>query len=244
MLVKESFSSYRKVCCSYQNDWTNHIPIPELVICGNQGSGKKTLMENIVAYPIPSKLALPVRCCLRSTAAQMEIEAEAEVVDSKSGASCCARRRIAGRDLASSCYKELMEEAAGYAKTAGILVSSMTLNVHLTSPSNPCLDVVLFPGLLAFTQTDDEKQAEALIRDHIAAHGSRSFYLLAVEGSMRLNTALIMRSFTNRDDVRTVNVTVNVCTCLTLHDGSVSMTLCMLYAIILTHVLVYNKAPI
>jgi hypothetical protein len=181
-------------------------------------------MQNIVAYPIPSKLPLPVRCCLRSSSSsrkatttaegsgssetlspvvfEAEIEAEVEVVDSKSGVIYCARRPIAGRELAASCYKEVVEEATAHARTAGILVSSMTLTVHLTSTSSPCLDVVLFPGLLAFNQTDDEKQAESLIRDHIATRGSKSFYLLTVEASMRLNTALIMRSFTNRDDVR------------------------------------------
>ena len=74
----------------------------------------------------------------------------------------------------------------------------------MTGPAYPCLKVTMFPGLVLYSQTEEERQADRLVQEHINSAGSRSMYILAVEASMRLNTAPIMKLFSRNSKVRLI----------------------------------------
>ena len=197
----------------------------ELVICSDFGN--TLLLEKLIDFPAPKNITLPFRCQLRRDA---EVVAElhtsldkkcprnknnhqvvsvfCEVVVSKSGYVCCLPRSIEAPEMASSIYSKLLLEAKEYAEAVNILTTELTLKVTITGPEFPCMDVVMFPPLVSYYQTREERQVESLVEHQIKTAKSRSIYILEVEDSKRLDAPLFSRLFLS--ETSCVSIFINI----------------------------------
>lgn len=132
----------------------NYISLPQIIVCGDQPSGKSSVLEAIsgVSFPIKANLCtrFPTEVVLRRT---LDISAHVSIVPN-------ADANAAGRK-ALSAFKEKMtsfdllpdiiEKAKNYmgiSTTQGKAFSNHRLRVEITGPDRPHLTIVDLPGLM------------------------------------------------------------------------------------------------
>jgi hypothetical protein len=159
---------------------------PQVIVVGDQSSGKSTVLERITMLPVFPKdkkmcTRMPVKVKLRRGPQQMP--------------------RLITRNLTTGGLEQLnipvvsgMEDVArameaAVAKEQGSkrgICQEHILELHITSPSNPNLDLLDLPGIVTATvdgEPDDlPQQTRDLVDREINKARERSVYLVVVEG--------------------------------------------------------------
>ena len=167
---------------------------PQLVVIGDESSGKSSLLQRLVMMPIlPTAkntcTRLPIHVRLRN--AEQAKAPRLEVYCSES------KRTVEGpfvvpmqtaRDFVHKKMNEILTSEQG--KSKGIS-SQHKIILHVEGPNIPSLDVVDMPGLVA-TPKLMKKQSEALLKNHIKTHGESCIYLAVVSADGRQTNSIAM----------------------------------------------------
>lgn len=176
------------------NNPLNEEMIPQIVIVGTPRSGRKSLAQMLVTYPIPT---LPMEGDGRSASLQMTIifqlrddvstSETVEILDSN-GKVVCSRRDILEKQQANEVFHSIIRECTSQLNGDSGRLLEMKLVIRLRAPSNPIVDVILFPSVPFYFRLDNKPVLVSLVTRHISKNAHRSFYLFTCDARKRFNT--------------------------------------------------------
>ena len=162
--------------------------IPEIVLAGNKITGKATLLERLLNFPLPSKLPMLLVVKLRRSFAE---KMTVGLVDKKTDARCGELIYVDSEQSALRAYQDVLAFAGSYVtqQVAPMLLSDLSLVITIYSQEAdfPVLDVLSFPGLVSYSPLADQKRAWPMLQEHIDSpkNASSAFYLIAVDTKLR-----------------------------------------------------------
>ncbi|GAB1318560.1 GED domain-containing protein [Madurella fahalii] len=157
----------------------NYVSLPQIIVCGDQSSGKSSVLEAIsgVSFPIKSNLCtrFPTELVLRKTS---HISATVSIVphdsrsDSEKRALSSFREELSGFDdlprLVESAKVEMGITAHGRAFAKDIL------RIEITGPDRPHLTIVDLPGLIHSETKNQTSSDVELIQDVVRSYMKQS----------------------------------------------------------------------
>ena len=163
-LVKETAKPWVALLDSLQTIGIDEeLPIPQIVVFGDQSSGKSSLLESISGIPFPKGTGLVTRCPTRismSTCAATE-PWSAEV---RLPATCKASEEFNkfGRLSAVEALSERLAEAAAIlCPENGSEFSTEVIQVQVQSPTMPNLSLIDLPGIIRTTTAGQDRSVIA-----------------------------------------------------------------------------------
>jgi GTPase SAR1 family protein len=159
---------------------------PQIVIVGDAGSGKKSLVERLIAYPVPKTRNLPVEFRFRQ-------ESKTSVILATEGVDDEHLRHLESKESAPATYIEYLQ-AIEPLRVAG---AELAIVVSITGVECPDLDILILPGLTNSTlkreQIRTRQQLSSLIT--ASAEHKNMFFLAAVPVNTLLNSAIAITLF-------------------------------------------------
>ena len=170
-------------------DAATYGPCPHIVIFGDKLSGKKTLLERLIAYPVPNTSSLSILFCLRNEDSLCQEHASVGV-EGPEREIYCEEKQIESAHVATAIYNEVFDIIRPK-HAEGV---EMTVVVTLRGSSRPNLDLRVLPG---FTKALDSPD-QILVRRYLSKQFALSremgnvFFLVLLHVNTRLNTAAVI----------------------------------------------------
>jgi GTPase SAR1 family protein len=160
--------------------------IPQIVIVGDAGSGKKSLVERLIAYPVPTTRNLPVEFRFRQ-------EIKTSFIVTIEGAEDEHSRHLEGKESAPTSFIELLHEIEPL-RLAG---AELTIVVSITGLECPDLDILILPGLTNATLKREQIRTRQQLSSLITASAAHKniFFLTTVPVNTRLNSSIAITLF-------------------------------------------------
>ncbi|KAK3389943.1 P-loop containing nucleoside triphosphate hydrolase protein, partial [Podospora didyma] len=213
----------------------NYVSLPQIIVCGDQSSGKSSVLEAIsgVAFPVKSNLCtrFPTELVLRRTP---HISAKISIVphESRSELERVAlsgfKQELRGFDS----LPEVMEAAksAMGISTHGKAFSKDILRVEITGPNHPHLTIVDLPGLIHSETKHQTTSDIELIQDVVQGYMKepRCIILAVVSAKNDISNQIVLKLARAADP--TGNRTLGVITkpdTLTEGSGSEALYVCL-----------------
>lgn len=145
------------------------ISLPELVVCGDQSSGKSSVLEAITEIPFPSKDSICTRFATQIVLRRLpESKVVVNIIPDKDQqrskeerkAVLAFNRTITNFDELPSLVKSA-EQAMGISGPSNSSFSKDILRIEITGPDRPHLTVVDLPGLI---HTENKAQSRADVK--------------------------------------------------------------------------------
>jgi hypothetical protein len=173
------------------------IQLPQLIVCGDQSSGKSSVLEAISGIPFPTKDTLctrfPTEVILRRTHA---VTGTVSIVPSQSRSES-DRQRLSHFQVMLSTFSDLstvMEKANQVMGISSGAFSDDVLRVEITGPDQPHLTIVDLPGLIHSKnkdQTDEDVELiQRLVRNYM--NNKRSIILAIVTAKNDLANQIVL----------------------------------------------------
>lgn len=143
----------------------NYVSLPQIIVCGDQSSGKSSVLEAIsgVAFPIKANLCtrFPMEVVLRRT---LDISAHVSIVPHEDANATEQKVLSAFKEKMTSFdhLPDIIEKAKNYmgiSTTQGKAFSNHRLRVEITGPDRPHLTIVDLPGLI-HSETKNQTAAD------------------------------------------------------------------------------------
>ena len=179
---------------------SHYIPLPQLIVCGDQSSGKSSALEAISGIPFPTKDNLCTRFAtelvLRRTSTP---EVSVSIVPSQSRSESECQRLSEFRETLADLqeFPSLIEKAKDEMDTsaAASAFTSDVLRVEISGPDRPHLTIVDLPGLI---HSENKQQSAAdveLVRDlvHLYMENQRSIILAVVSAKNDYANQIVLK---------------------------------------------------
>ncbi|KAK3948319.1 P-loop containing nucleoside triphosphate hydrolase protein [Pseudoneurospora amorphoporcata] len=150
----------------------NYVSLPQIIVCGDQSSGKSSVLEAIsgVAFPIKANLCtrFPTEVVLRRT---LDISAHVSIVPHED-AQAAERKALSGFEEKMTSFDllpDIIEKAKNYmgiSTTQGKAFSNHRLRVEITGPDRPHLTIVDLPGLI-HSETKNQTAADVQLIQNV-----------------------------------------------------------------------------
>ena len=165
------------------------VPLPQLVVCGDQSCGKSSLMEAISGFTFPVDAEqctrFPTQIVLRRSA----LESTSVSIVPGERASAAERQRLKAF-VPSSTSVEALQDTVREAKQAmelgdGFTLSDNVLRLEISGPTRPHLTLVDLPGLISSTSDKESEvqipMVENLVRQYM--ENPRAIVLAVISAS-------------------------------------------------------------
>ncbi|KAL2255616.1 hypothetical protein VTK26DRAFT_3003 [Humicola hyalothermophila] len=154
---------------------SNYVSLPQIIVCGDQSSGKSSVLEALsgVSFPIKSNLCtrFPTEVVLRRTphfGASISIIPHWSRTESEREALRGFRQDLAGFDHLPSLVEKA--KAAMGITPHGKAFAKDILSIEVTGPDRPHLTIVDLPGLIHSGTKDQTKSDVNLVRDTVRSY--------------------------------------------------------------------------
>nr|POF24700.1 interferon-induced gtp-binding protein mx [Quercus suber] len=177
------------------------ISIPQIVVCGDQSSGKSSVLEAIaqVRFPLGSgtTTCFPIEVILRKEKKRgINVKLRPATDRKTEEASHLAKFVSAYKDPGHEDFPAIVQEATDYLKAfePGRRFWNDTLCAEVAGPNQPHLTLVDLPGLIHFqgqnAEMQDRERIEAMVRQHF--NNNRTIVLAVVSATYDLELQRIM----------------------------------------------------
>ena len=153
----------------------NYISLPQIIVCGDQSSGKSSVLEAIsgVSFPVKSNLCtrFPTELVLRRTprtSASVSIVPHESRTEAERKALLAFREELAGFDDLPELIERAKVEMGITAYTKAF--AKDILRVEVTGPDHPHLTIVDLPGLIHSETKDQTASDVQLIQDVVQSY--------------------------------------------------------------------------
>ncbi|EGO58731.1 hypothetical protein NEUTE1DRAFT_78113 [Neurospora tetrasperma FGSC 2508] len=179
----------------------NYVSLPQIIVCGDQSSGKSSVLEAIsgVAFPIKANLCtrFPTEVVLRRT---LDISAHVSIVPHEDANATEQKALFAFKEKMTSFdhLPDIIEKAKNYmgiSTTQGKAFSNHRLRVEITGPDRPHLTIVDLPGLI-HSETKNQTAADVqLIQNVVRSYmnESRSIILAVVSAKNDFANQVVLK---------------------------------------------------
>jgi GTP-binding protein EngB required for normal cell division len=182
-----------------------YIDLPEIIVCGEQSSGKSSVLEAVSGVKFPSKDNLCTRFATelilrRGPEAPIKIGIVPSSQERDRSESDLERLRnfhysVSAEDLQLEAVIEAAKDAMGITETGGRVFSSDILRLELSGPNQPHLTLVDLPGLFqagSRSQSDaDSERVKSLVLSYMK--NPRSIILAVVSAKNDFNNQSITK---------------------------------------------------
>ncbi|KAK3399806.1 P-loop containing nucleoside triphosphate hydrolase protein [Sordaria brevicollis] len=150
----------------------NYVSLPQIIVCGDQSSGKSSVLEAIsgVAFPIKANLCtrFPTEVVLRRT---LDISAHVSIVPNEDATAAERKALSAFKEKMTSfdLLPNIIEKAKnfmGISTSQGKAFSNHRLRVEITGPDRPHLTIVDLPGLI-HSETKNQTAADVQLIQNV-----------------------------------------------------------------------------
>lgn len=179
---------------------SHYIPLPQLIVCGDQSSGKSSALEAISGIPFPTKDNLCTRFATELVLRRTSIPAvSVAIVPSQSRSESECQRLSEFRETLADLqnFPSLIEKAKDSmgTSTAASAFTNDVLRVEISGPDRPHLTIVDLPGLI---HSENKLQSAAdveLVRDlvHYYMKNQRSIILAVVSAKNDYANQIILK---------------------------------------------------
>ncbi|KAL5406974.1 hypothetical protein PMIN04_011853 [Paraphaeosphaeria minitans] len=153
----------------------SYVSLPQIIVCGDQSSGKSSVLEAIsgVSFPVKSNLCtrFPTELVLRKTS---EIRVGISIVPDASQSDCEARAPSSLHEKLNSFEElpQLIEKAqeAMAISTVGKAFSKDRLRIEISGPDRPHLTIVDLPGLIHSETRQQSASDIELVQDVVRSY--------------------------------------------------------------------------
>lgn len=179
---------------------SHYIPLPQLIVCGDQSSGKSSALEAISGIPFPTKDNLCTRFATELVLRRTSMPAvSVAIVPSQSRSESECQRLSEFRETLADLYNfpSLIEKAkdAMGTSTAASAFTNDVLRVEISGPDRPHLTIVDLPGLI---HSENKLQSAAdveLVRNlvHHYMENQRSIILAVVSAKNDYANQIVLK---------------------------------------------------
>ncbi|KAJ4367254.1 hypothetical protein N0V85_009141 [Neurospora sp. IMI 360204] len=182
------------------------VSLPQIIVCGDQSSGKSSVLEAIsgVAFPVKSNLCtrFPTELVLRRTptqSARVTIVPHESNPETQRAALLNFREKLSGFDGLS----DIIEKAKGVMGISphGKSFSRDILRVEVTGPDRPHLTVVDLPGLIhtetKYQSSSDVAMIQEIVQDYMRQ--SRSVILSVISAKNDFANQIVLKMVREAD---------------------------------------------
>jgi GTPase SAR1 family protein len=146
-----------------------HMPLPQLVVCGDQSSGKSSVLQSISGVKFPVNDGLCTRFATQVILRRSEQKSGCVSIEPGSSASEEQRQKLKAFNEVDADFENIpvyMEKAKAIMGLAGdSTFSDATLRVELSGPDQPHLTLVDLPGLIHARDSSQTKEDVKIVRD-------------------------------------------------------------------------------
>ncbi|KAF8856366.1 dynamin family protein [Acephala macrosclerotiorum] len=212
---KDQLDLLNSVDCLRSQGISHYVSLPQIIVCGDQSSGKSSVLEAIsgVSFPIKSNLCtrFPIELVLRKTS---HIGVTVSIVPHHS--------RSESEQLSLGSFHEKLEGFDGLAtlvenakaamaiSTHGRAFSKDLLRVEVSGPDRPHLTIVDLPGLIHSETKQQSASDVELIQDVVQAYMKepRSIILAVVSAKNDYANQIVLKlaRAADREGTRTLGV--------------------------------------
>ncbi|KAK2760304.1 hypothetical protein FQN54_002372 [Arachnomyces sp. PD_36] len=205
------------------------IPLPQIVVCGDQSSGKSSVLEALSQVKFPTKDGLCTRFATEVILRKKETEAISVSIDPGNSRSPEEHDKLRGfRPTASNLedFPSLVEMAqkamdSSERSSDASTFSDDRLRVEISGPTLPQLTIVDLPGLI-HSKTKEQTEADVQLVQHLVRgymKNRRSIILAVVTAKNDISNQIVLKmaNETDVDGSRTLGVITKPDT---LHAGS------------------------
>jgi GTPase SAR1 family protein len=212
-----------------------HMPLPQLVVCGDQSSGKSSVLQSISGVKFPVNDGLCTRFATQVILRRSEKKSGCVSIEPGSSASDEQRQNLQAFNEVDADFENIpvyMEKAKSIMGLAGdSTFSDATLRVELSGPDQPHLTLVDLPGLIhARDNSQTEKDVEIvknLVRKYISEERTIILAILSAKSDPGTQAILEMAQKFDRTGHRTLGIITKPDV---LHPGSPSERKVLSYA--------------
>ncbi|ROW06113.1 hypothetical protein VMCG_04580 [Cytospora schulzeri] len=186
-----------------------HVSLPQIIVCGDQSSGKSSVLEAIsgVSFPVKSNVCtrFPTELVLRRTplvTSSVSIVPHASRTESERSSLASFHETLEGFDR----LGDVIEDAKVVMgiHTHGKTFSDDLLRIEITGPDRPHLTIVDLPGLIhsaTNSQADDQVDDVDLIKGIVGEYmsESRSVILAVISAKNDLANQIVLKMARDAD---------------------------------------------
>ncbi|KAN0119549.1 P-loop containing nucleoside triphosphate hydrolase protein [Hyaloscypha variabilis] len=178
------------------------VALPQLIVCGDQSSGKSSVLEAISGIPFPHQETLCTRFAtevILRRSAKEEINASIVPAHGRAVVDRDKLLRFHREPKTKGDFENLFKDARDEMglSSSGRSFSNDILRVELCGPSQPQLTLVDLPGLIHFSETNSKTTGDVeLVHNLVSGYlgSARSIILAVVSAKNDLNNQIILRN--------------------------------------------------
>ena len=146
-----------------------HMPLPQLVVCGDQSSGKSSVLQSISGVKFPVNDGLCTRFATQVILRRSERESGSVSIEPGASSSDEQREELQAFNVVDVDFENIpkyMDEAKTIMGLAGdSTFSDATLRVEISGPDQPHLTLVDLPGLIHAPDRSQTKRDVKIVKD-------------------------------------------------------------------------------
>ena len=184
-----------------------HLPLPQLVVCGDQSSGKSSVLESISGIKFPVNDGLCTRFATQVVLRRSVVEAGSVSIEpgiSSSDEHKPELKAFSASGVRLESIPNFMDEAKKIMCPPGdSSFSDATLRVELSGPKQPHLTFVDLPGLFHSTDKSQDENAPDMVRDLIGRYmdGERTIILVILSAETDTSNQKVLQMAQEKDPV-------------------------------------------
>ena len=191
-----------------------HMPLPQLVVCGDQSSGKSSVLQSISGVKFPVNDGLCTRFATQVILRRSERKSGCVSIEPGSSASEEQRQKLKAFNEVDADFENIpayMENAKAIMGLAGdSTFSDATLRVELSGPDQPHLTLVDLPGLIHARDrsqtTRDVEIVKDLVRKYMSEERTIILAILSAKSDPGTQEILEMAQEFDRTGHRTLGI--------------------------------------
>ncbi|KAL1867172.1 hypothetical protein VTK73DRAFT_4284 [Phialemonium thermophilum] len=185
-----------------------HVPLPQLVVVGDQSSGKSSLLESLCGIPFPKAQSLCTRHATQITSRRSDEESVKITINPGPHASELHRKQLekfrqtlpSGQNLRER-FADILAEAnksmglrAEASKGEGDIFSEDVLKVEIQGPNEDYLTVIDVPGIFRTTMEGTTKNDMAMVKELVRGYikDDRTIILAVLPSNVDIATQEIL----------------------------------------------------
>ncbi len=172
------------------------LPVPNIIVLGNESHGKSSILERIIGLPIfPHGKGLCTRCIIRVNVQRCSVKearpAEISVMNRIDKTVIPGSTCIVALDNIREAINEIMNNLQ-YANPSKAIIDDKEIVVNLLLPYSANITILDLPGLVAVNTDDDEVQASAtnLAMSVLEEYKTNSMFVLVNDIKQTCNTSV------------------------------------------------------
>jgi GTPase SAR1 family protein len=177
---------------------SHYVDLPQIIVCGDQSSGKSSCLEAVSGISFPSKDNLCTRFATELILRRATVKALSVSIIPGQDRSAKAKLRlqafspkISAEDLDLAEVVERAKEVMGISDASGgKTFSSDTLRVELSGPNQPHLTMVDLPGLFKAANREQSEADAQLVRSLVQSYMKKQRSIILAVVSARSDFAL------------------------------------------------------